>query len=455
MAAGWVPTDTLTATSAFRTVKTLSGNQSYNEAPMSVLLLDERPPVLTFTKTTNTFASRHHVRVFDPAARYHGATVLTASSTQDVGIAFSSKQKTFIHTIDEHIDNERSKIVNDLEFTGCVDSAEYVPRSWVPRDAYNSTGDRVQTDGAIVVLQLNSCNTPKNSPSDNAVPPARTQRIARDTLLTLENDIWRGNLVYQGYSGIKFARNYWIHKDELKPDISAWQKTDVSGASFKGIGIAPEEQPADRPGLHRSQPSTPDPTVLAAQQSHRWDPPRYEIGIRGGYLRYPAERLDANVILLTPKNNGPGDIYGGLFVDGLDGGWTVGIYFTANTWKWFSNQFSYNYQRGNYALAVLDFHNVGDAEAFTPGEVGFTTRQFSYNLLFNLRPPKSRWRPYLAVGPACSSFLSTTHPYAKRRRISRSACRMSAPCLPRLTSQGIPRWRAEASFKSVWSTALE
>lgn len=399
LAAGWVPTDALTAASTFRTIRTVSGNQSYNEAPMSVLLLDERPPIFTFTKTTNTFASRHHVRIFDPAKRYQGTTVLTASATQDIGIAFSSKQKTFIHTIDEHIDNERSKIVNDLEFTGCVASAEYVPRSWIPRDAYNSTGDRLQTDGAIVVLQLNSCVSPKRSPSDNAVPPSRTQRIARDTVLTLENDLWRGNLVYQGYNGIKFARNYWIHKDELKPDTGAWQKTDVSGASFKGIGAVPEEQSSDRPGL-QSQVPAPDPAVLIAERAHRWDPPRYEIGIEGGYLRYPAERLDANVLLLLPKNNGPGDVYGGIFLDDLNGGWNLGIYFTANTWKWFSNQFSYTYQRGSYALAVLDFQNVGDASDFTPDEVGITTRQFSYNLLFNLRPPKSRWRPYLAVGPA-------------------------------------------------------
>ena len=53
--------------------------------------------------------------------------MLTASSTQDIGIAFSRKQKTFIHVIDEHIDNERSKIVNDLVFTGCVESLDMVP----------------------------------------------------------------------------------------------------------------------------------------------------------------------------------------------------------------------------------------------------------------------------------------------------------------------------------------
>ncbi|MFZ0590282.1 MAG: LssY C-terminal domain-containing protein [Bryobacteraceae bacterium] len=123
-AAGWVYTDQLTAEATFQTLKTIGGNRSYNQAPMSVLLLDERPPIFTLTKTTNTFSSRHHIRVFDPALRYDGVTVLTASSTQDIGIAFSSKQKTFIHVIDQYIDNERSKVVNDLEFTGCVQAME-------------------------------------------------------------------------------------------------------------------------------------------------------------------------------------------------------------------------------------------------------------------------------------------------------------------------------------------
>jgi LssY C-terminus len=36
-AAGWLPTDDLTAGTTFRTIKTLSGNQTYTQAPMSVL----------------------------------------------------------------------------------------------------------------------------------------------------------------------------------------------------------------------------------------------------------------------------------------------------------------------------------------------------------------------------------------------------------------------------------
>src|SRR5262249_39040299 len=54
-ASGWVQVDELSAASKFMTLKTLGGNQVYTEAPMSTLLLDERPPVFTLSKTTNSF----------------------------------------------------------------------------------------------------------------------------------------------------------------------------------------------------------------------------------------------------------------------------------------------------------------------------------------------------------------------------------------------------------------
>jgi hypothetical protein len=175
-AAGWLPTDELTANSTLKTIKTVSGNTKYTQAPMSVLLLDEQPPLFALSKTTNTFASRHHLRVFLTTKTWDGRTVMTASSTQDIGIAFSKKQKTFIHVIDEHIDNERSKVVNDLVFTGCVSSLDMVNRPWVPRDAYNSTGDRLLTDGAAAVLVMNDCQNPRTTPHTTAKPPERGER---------------------------------------------------------------------------------------------------------------------------------------------------------------------------------------------------------------------------------------------------------------------------------------
>jgi hypothetical protein len=168
-AAGWTTADQLTAPSTFETVKTLTGNQTYTQAPMSMLLLGDEEPLFTLQKTNNTFSSRHHVRVFPTGETFAGKTILTASSTQDIAIAFSYKQKTFIHVIDQYLDNERSKVVDDLDFTGCVDHVGLVSRPWVPQDAYNSTGDRLRTDGAAAVLFLNDCAAPRTTPLTPAV----------------------------------------------------------------------------------------------------------------------------------------------------------------------------------------------------------------------------------------------------------------------------------------------
>lgn len=414
-AAGWVYTDQLTATSTFRTFKTISGNEAYKEAPMSVLLLDERPPIFTLTKTTNSFNSRHHLRVFDPALEYQNGKVLTSSSTQDIGIAFSPKLKTFIHVIDQYIDNERSKVVDDLVFTGCVAAVQLVPRPWVPKDAYNSTGDRLRTDGAIAVMQMTDCRHPKAMPDDNAVPPSRLQRITRDTVLTLRNDLWRGNLGYQGYAGAKWLRNYWRTKNELKPERGTWRKANIAGVDYTGLGdISTEEQPTARIGSGNGEGTTPGPAEEAAEKSHRWDPPRYEIGVQGGYLRYPTIRTEGIGIFASPvdPNSLDPSFLIGLF-DEVDGGWSAGIVFTANTWRWISNEFSYNYQRGKYRMGVFVL-NTADIDPIQETQtVGLATRQFEYNILFNARPRESRWRPYVAVGPALQLISLTDAPIKK------------------------------------------
>jgi len=321
-AAGWQPSDDLNSASTFRTLKTLGGNQTYTQAPMSVLLLEERAPLFTLSKTTNTFSSRHHVRVFPTEEKWEGTTALTASSTQDIGIGFSRKQKTFIHLIDQHIDNERSKIINDLKFTGCVESLDMVPRPWVPNDAYNSTGDRLLTDRAVAVLHINACNDPKTTPSTSTPPPNRFERITRDTSLTIRNDVYRGNLIYQGIAGGIAVHNYLHNSSELPEDYGAWRKTDASGANYSVAG--------GKPNLHRrsAPPSALDtsPEDLAAiaklKEARKWDPPHYEIALEGGYLHFRETDLSLVDILLTSDT--VSKQYELDLFDSVDDGWAAG-----------------------------------------------------------------------------------------------------------------------------------
>jgi hypothetical protein len=417
-AAGWLPTDDLYAGSTFRTVKTLTGNQTYTQAPMSVLLLDERPPILALSKTTNTFMARHHLRIFPTDERYDGQTVLTSSSTQDIGIAFSRKQKTFIHVIDQHIDNERSKVINDLMYTGCVSSLDMVERPWVPHNAYNSTGDRLLTDGEAAVMRINTCDNPKTTLATPAIPPNRTQRATRNTALTIRNGLYRGNLIYMGITGALGVKNYLRNASELPPDTGAWRKTDASGADYKGFG--------QNPGLQHRQPGRspepPSPEDLAAiqkaKQDHKWDPPRYEFALQGGYMHMREDYLSA-VGLLEHSSDPNKDAYFVFLVDNVGDGWAAGGSVTVNSWKHFSNEFSYFRQQVKYQLGTAnatippDTDVTLDESDIEPIPIGLVTRQFEYNLLIHATRPTSRWRPYAAIGPVLQLVALNGSPLKK------------------------------------------
>jgi hypothetical protein len=128
-------------------------NSGYDEAPVSILYLNGRPPDMVFEKQNNTFAMRDHIRVWQSAQEFEGRPLWIAAGTHDIKISFSAEGRSFTHGIDSHIDRERTKVVNDLEFTGNVHAASLVPRS-VPADISNATGDKLITDGKLAVLEL-------------------------------------------------------------------------------------------------------------------------------------------------------------------------------------------------------------------------------------------------------------------------------------------------------------
>jgi hypothetical protein len=152
--AGWFSAAKLDYTSKIETIRALAADRGYNEAPVSILLLDGRPPDMVFEKTNNTFARRHHLRVWRRAATVDGLPVWTVAATHDTGISFREEERTFIHRIDTQIDRERDKVIYDLLFTGRVKAVELVDRPKVPRNAENATGDSIETDGRIAVLRV-------------------------------------------------------------------------------------------------------------------------------------------------------------------------------------------------------------------------------------------------------------------------------------------------------------
>src|SRR5215212_3949258 len=153
-AAGWTTAHQKNTTSVLETVRAVAEVRGYKEAPMSTLLLDGRRSDFDFQKQNNTFAKRHHLRIWRRPVSFMDRPVWVSSSTHDIGIEFSQENRTFIHVIDPQIDRERAKVVSDLLFTGQVESLALVERPQVPRTGRNATGDNIETDGRIAVLVL-------------------------------------------------------------------------------------------------------------------------------------------------------------------------------------------------------------------------------------------------------------------------------------------------------------
>lgn len=152
--AGWFTAAQLDSKSKLETFRAMAEQRGYQEAPVSLLLLEGQPPDLVFEKQNNTFAARHHLRIWKRPGRFHGQEIWVCAATHDIGIDYSQENHTFIHKIDSQIDRERAKVVYDLLFTGLVQGLSLVERTGIPSDLYNATGDRLETDGKMAVVSF-------------------------------------------------------------------------------------------------------------------------------------------------------------------------------------------------------------------------------------------------------------------------------------------------------------
>jgi len=152
--AGWSTAASLGIRSGLKTFLATIRHRGYHEAPMSKLFLDGREPDLVFQKQNNTFAKRHHLRIWRTDQTLDDQPVWLAAATHDIGIAVLKKGTHWIHRIDPHLDLEREKVAADLCFSGQVQGMALLDRPDAPREDFNATGDRIFTDGRLLVLDL-------------------------------------------------------------------------------------------------------------------------------------------------------------------------------------------------------------------------------------------------------------------------------------------------------------
>lgn len=171
--AGWTNAPRTSVREDVRTFIAMAQREGYSAGPVSLLTLDGAPPTMVFQKQNDTFAKRHHVRLWPATGRAPGgAMAWVAAATHDDGLEFSHVTKHYTHRIDGDLDDERHSLLVDLVSVGAVRRYGFVPRPRVPTKSTNATGDAVTTDGRLAFVEFTE-ETPPPAPVARPSRPVR------------------------------------------------------------------------------------------------------------------------------------------------------------------------------------------------------------------------------------------------------------------------------------------
>jgi len=173
--AGWYEADNKQVMSALKAAQATIRQSGYQSGPVSTLWLEGRPPDLVFQKSLDTFAKRHHIRIWKLDAEYNGQPVWVGAATHDIATTNGAGGTKWGHRIDPHVDRERDWIETDLLYIGTAKSYADVDRPDAPKKTENATGDEMLTDGKMSVLLLVAAP----SAQQTAAAPALASRPAK------------------------------------------------------------------------------------------------------------------------------------------------------------------------------------------------------------------------------------------------------------------------------------
>ncbi|HYE26302.1 MAG TPA: LssY C-terminal domain-containing protein, partial [Clostridia bacterium] len=169
--AGWIEADNLNVKTALKAAQATMRHTGYSDAPVSLLLLDGRPPDIVLQKSLNTFAKRHHIRIWRSSQSYNGRDVWVGAATHDIATTNARGGTKWSHRIDPHIDRERDWVLTDLLFAGTATAYANLDRPAAPKTAANATGDNILTDGKVSVVQLGTtAQSASQTPAPGSVP---------------------------------------------------------------------------------------------------------------------------------------------------------------------------------------------------------------------------------------------------------------------------------------------
>src|SRR5271166_581629 len=235
--AGWSTSDAFSKRTFVRTFYAFLNNSSYDQAPMKTLLLDGKPPDMSWQKSLNSYNSRDHLRLWQWSDAPNLQAVWLSSSTHDTRATISVKHLEFVHRIAPDIDDERSTVIRDLELAGCVSSVRLLPRPGMSTLTQNANGNTVRTDGELAVVQLQECHPlvpglPSSTAGTNFKAGNHAFRYVRRQILTFRSDIWRANIIYGAYDLARMSIQALRHHPTPPPTEQA--KTDARSLQMGG-----------------------------------------------------------------------------------------------------------------------------------------------------------------------------------------------------------------------------
>jgi LssY C-terminus len=408
-AAGWKLADDRDSNTEYETVRALAESRGYGAAPVSVLLLDGKPPSLVFEKTLNTIDKRHHLRVWRIEESWNGRTIWTAAATHDIGLGFSSR-KTLIHRVDPNIDQERDKVSNDLRFAGCASVPEMVERPGVPRIIQNATGDRMVTDGRAALLRLRDCSRP-----DERVLNARAEQAShtgnpvyrgvRQFNLTLRNSLLRDNVAWQAYSTSRILWKIKHHQHE-SPRAAASLFPTNDWASEPHLAVA-SEIPPGQSFREVSRPRLPEVAFsLDGGESFR-------LHLGSLYLASVDPATGIESVYQFPLRIEPGALLGSSVTLHPSGLLSHEIYF------------------GTVQANLL----TGDNPSPQVDRIGMRTA--GYQLEGNLAPRSWRLRPFVSAGGSLTAYRFKNIKLSKKEGVFKFALRRVGTVVSAFNSAGV------------------
>ena len=162
MRAGWDETETVTASSAWKTSISFLFGGRYRYSPISALYVFGRPQDIALQKARKTIHERNHLRLWLAPVQFKKKLVWVGQISRDIGVRFTTK-KIVTHKIDPDVDETRSFLAQDLWYSqGLLKFAfvKGVGAAPIESPQYNLTEDPYFTDGLRAVLWVSSQPVP-------------------------------------------------------------------------------------------------------------------------------------------------------------------------------------------------------------------------------------------------------------------------------------------------------